>query len=90
MEALFAIALIFIGYVVGRISDWYGGHLDVPHHWIHGLLMFAIGLLFYTSMLGNVSSSFGMGLFVSDFNDFVDLKFWGPDEKKEKKFWSFD
>lgn len=90
MEVILLAGLTFLGYVIGRIGDWYGGHLDAPHHWIHGLLMFAMGLLFYTTVLGDVSSSFGVGLFVSDFKDFMDMKFWGPDDKKEKKFWAFD
>jgi hypothetical protein len=32
----------------------------------------------------------GAGMIISDFKDMIDLKFYGPDEVEEVKFWGFD
>ena len=68
----------------------YGGHLNVPHHWIYGLILMILGAVFYKHDLGRAAFYFGVGLFVSDFKDFLQLKFLGADQPGEKKFWRID
>lgn len=85
----------FLGYLVGRWSHYY---LNVklknpkwaPHHWIYGLILIIIGLNFRQDVFGLPTFSFGVGHFVSDLKDFLNLKFIGPDEEGEKKFWGID
>lgn len=82
--------LVFcISYAIGRVSHIYGGHLNTPDHWIYGALMFLPGL-FFSNIYIFLLFSFGLGFMISDFQDFLDLNFWGPDEVGVKKFWGFD
>jgi hypothetical protein len=40
--------LVFFGsYVVGRVAHILGGHLKVPHHWIYGLILIILGIVFW-------------------------------------------
>ncbi len=78
------IILLFIGYIIGRIGDRIGGHWNTFHHWIYGLILIVIGIVLYKGIL-----YFGAGIFISDFNDFLHLRFYGPDKKKNP-FWGFD
>ena len=80
----------FLGFAVGRISDKIGGSWDVPHHWIYGLLMMVAGLYYYDYPEGFYAFGFGLGHFISDLKDFLYLRFWGPDEPHEWKFWGID
>jgi len=97
-QVLFYILMAFIGYAIGRISHMYGGHLNVPHHWIYGLILMIAGLSFYKyshrskilKRIGMWVFYFGVGLFVSDFRDFLQLKFFGVDEHGPKNFWGVD
>jgi len=88
--SLLYLLVAFIGYAIGRISHIYWGHIKSPHHWIYGLALMVIGLIFYQNFWGLVALAFGIGYFISDFKDFWHLKFYGPDEEGEKKFWGID
>lgn len=90
MDILFYILIAFIGYAIGRISHIYWGYLAVPHHWIYALVLIIIGLFFYNYFLGLIAFYFGLGYFVSDFKDFLQLKFFGADEPGQKRFWGID
>ncbi len=89
-QILFYILIAFIGYAIGRIGHIYGGYLKAPHHWIYGLILIILGLIFYKNLLGLLVFFFGIGHFISDFKDFLHLKFYGVDEEGEKKFWGID
>ena len=82
--------IVFVGYVVGRIGHITRGHLKTLHHWIYGLVLLIIGLVFCESLWGLYILSFGAGLFISDLRDFFDLKFYGVDKDGIKKFWEVD
>lgn len=75
VNLLFSIVLltlfIIVGFTIGRYSDKYLGYTKTPHHWIYGIAI--IGL--------------GMGLFISDFNDFLVLPFYSFVELSHK--WRF-
>lgn len=81
---------IFVGFTIGRISHILGGDLASPHHWIYGLILIIIGLVFRKKSWGCWVFSFGLGLFISDLKDFFDLKFYGVDEVAIKRFWGID
>jgi len=98
LQVLIYISSVFIGYAIGRISHMYGGYLNAPHHWIYGLILMIAGLSFYKyshrskilKRIGMWAFYFGVGLFVSDFKDFLQLKFFGVDEHSPKFFWGVD
>lgn len=90
MQILFYILIAFIGYSIGRISHIYWGYMKVPHHWIYGLILIIVGLIFYKYPLGIIAFYFGVGHFISDLKDFLQLKFFGVDEEGKKKFWGID
>ena len=91
MTALILLCFIsgFAGYSIGRIGHIYGGHLNGPDHWIYGAVMFLPGLVF-SNVYIFLLFSFGLGLIISDLKDFLNLKFWGPDEVRVKVFWHID
>ena len=90
MWILLNCVLVFcISYAVGRVGHIYGGHLNTPDHWIYGALMFLPGL-FFSNIYIFLLFSFGLGFIISDLKDFLDLKFYGPDEVLVKKFWGID
>ena len=78
----------FIGFAIGRFGDKYGGHLNAPHHWIFGLILIVIGIIYVNNWIGMLSLSFGIGHFISDLDDFLHMRIWGIDEPHEWKFWS--
>jgi len=85
------IVLAFLGFAVGRIGHIFGGQLKSPHHWIYGFILIFVGLFFHKKAWGFWSFSFGLGLFVSDFKDFLDFKIYGIDDPQQiKKFWQID
>ena len=84
------IVIAFIGFVIGRIGHIVGGHLKAPHHWIYGLVLILTGIIFYQSKWGFYLISLGFGIFISDFQDFLAMKFYGIDNVKEKRFWGID
>lgn len=79
------ILVCFIGYLTGRIGDYFAGHWDFFHHWIYGIFFVLIGILY-----GFYFSFFGIGLIISDFKDMINFKVFGPDEKTIKNFWGID
>ncbi|MCK5449688.1 hypothetical protein KAI32_02385 [Candidatus Pacearchaeota archaeon] len=78
----------FVGFAIGRFGDKYGGHLNAPHHWIYGLVLIVVGIIYIHNWIGMLSLSFGVGHFVSDLDDFLHMRIWGVDEPHEWKFWS--
>jgi hypothetical protein len=87
---------VFIGYIIGRWGDnylnfWIKDPSWTPHHWIYGIFLMLVAIFF----TGNTKLEvfyFGLGLFISDLKDFLNLRFFGSDnkEKKEIKFWHID
>jgi hypothetical protein len=90
MNILLFVAIAFIGYLIGRVGDKVGGHWNLPHHWIYGLILIILGLVFYSNYWCNLGLYFGIGLFVSDGKDFLKMKVYGPDEGESRSFWGFD
>jgi len=86
---------LFIGFAFGRLGDKYLGYLEkiwiipVPHHWLTGIIFVFIGL-FWNYFLGIHILSFGVGLFISDFNDFIHGRFFGEEPLHQWKFWSIE
>src|SRR3989338_4912663 len=83
----------FLGYVIGRWGDnylnfWIGNrswYYYFPDHWIYGLILMIVGLFVFTTSLGWLVFSFGLGHFISDLKDFWNLKFYGSDGKDKSK-----
>ncbi|MFZ3385303.1 MAG: hypothetical protein WA144_15390 [Candidatus Methanoperedens sp.] len=75
---------IFIGYSAGRIGHIAGG-ADNPsfHHWI-------IGLLLYLYSTDQFMKMVGLGLFISDLNDALNLRIYGIAPVDEYVFWGID
>ena len=90
------LALVFLGFAIGRCLDYINilikDPLWLPHHWIAGLIILAIGFFLFKNVLELSIFSFGFGIFISDYKDFSDLKFFMSDKKtKDKwKFWHID
>jgi len=90
---LFELVVTFIGFALGRYGDKYLGNLEKlwiipnPHHWIWGALLIFLGGFGSTSFLGLTSICFGIGVFVSDLNDFLHLRFFGEEPPHQWKFW---
>ncbi len=87
----------FIGYIIGRWGDnylnfWIGDPHWLPDHWVYGLLLMVISLFFQKEIWWLPVFSFGLGMFVSDLKDFMQLKFYGSDHKTkdQRKFWHID
>lgn len=83
-----------IGYVLGRIghywvNDWMGNPDWTPHHWIYGALIIPAST-YFTSVFGLVLLFFGVGHFISDLKDFLELKFFAPDAEGPKRFFHID
>ncbi len=91
---LFNLVLIFVGFVIGRwghvyLNVWTGNVGWFPHHWIIGVLMMVVSY-FIKGSWGNYIFWLGLGLFISDFNDFVHFQTFQPDAEGTKKFWGVD
>ncbi len=87
----------FLGYLIGRWSDYYLNFWIkdpnwTPHHWIYGLLLMIIGLYFLKNYFGIWIFSFGIGHFISDLKDFLYFRFIGSDNKtkEDRRFWHID
>jgi hypothetical protein len=81
----------FFGFAVGRAADRFLGHMNGFHHWIWGVLTAVVGFVFYSCFSKwyvLVMPPFGLGLFISDLEDFLHFKIWGKDTPHEWKFWS--
>jgi len=90
MHLIIPSIIFFLGYAIGRIGHILGGHTKSPHHWIYGLILVVGGIYFLKEYLGVIAVFFGLGVFVSDLNDFLHLKFYGVDDDGEKRFWGID
>ena len=96
LQIIIFFIFIFAGYVVGRWGDnylnfWMKDPKWAPDHWIYGFLLIFAALFFKDGLKLGIFS-FGMGLFISDLKDFLNLKFFGSDNKKKEdvKFWHID
>ncbi len=79
------ILISFIGYLIGRIGDYYAGHWDFFHHWIYGVFFVLFGIAY-----GFLFLFFGVGLIISDLKDMLKFEIYGPDKKDKKNFWGID
>ncbi|MBT7349371.1 hypothetical protein HN803_01095 [candidate division WWE3 bacterium] len=89
------ILLALLGYLVGRfghayLNVWLGNPAWAPHHWIYGAILIILGIIYWEIPFARYGLAFGVGHFISDLKDFLDLKFFCPDEEGEKKFWGID
>jgi len=84
------IAFLILGYITGRIGDYFAGHWNFFHHWVYGIILLIIGIFYRNNFFLVYSASFGVGLIISDLDDLLHLRIYGPDKKKEKKFWGFN
>ena len=86
----------FLGFTIGRIGDKYYGNLEkiwifpVPHHWIWGVIFTVLGILFFNYFFALWLISFGIGVFVSDLNDFLHMRLFGEEPLHVWKFWSIE
>jgi hypothetical protein len=86
--------LVLLGYVVGRLSHvylnvWTGNVNWLPHHWMIGLLMMMGGYIFKGSRV-RWWYWLGIGVFVSDLNDYWQLRTFEPDSEGPRRFWGID
>ncbi|MCX6714090.1 MAG: hypothetical protein NTV48_03245 [Candidatus Vogelbacteria bacterium] len=90
-KAVIFLLCAFGGYLVGRIGDYYGGHTNTPHHWIYGFVMVAFGLIYFESYYWwAIFVAGGLGAWLSDLNDFLEVRFYGPDVTENHRFWDID
>lgn len=89
IKGLVFLFVAFAGFALGRIGDKYGGHLNAPHHWVYGLASILVGVIYFSN-LKNALLFFGVGLFVSDLEDFFNFRLKGPDKNHEWRFWSIN
>lgn len=89
---VFSLIIGFIGFASGRIGHILGGTSVSPHHWIYALLIIILGLLLHSKYpkLHLFIIVFGIGLFISDLRDFLNLQFYGADTVTKFVFWSID
>ena len=91
MGIFLVIFFAFVGFAIGRYGDKYFGYFEkiwkipVPHHWMWGLLIVIVGGFFNYYLI-----SFGIGLFVSDLNDFYHARFFGEEPPHKWNFWSIE
>lgn len=96
LQIMIILSSAFLGYIIGRVGDYFLNPLLkdpawAPHHWIYGVIIMIIGLIIMENhQAGLWLFSFGIGHFVSDLKDFIDLKFIGSDKKDKVKFWGID
>ena len=83
-----------LGYLLGRVGHcyinvWIGDPAWVPHHWIYGAF-FMMGSFYFPLVWLILIFFFGLGHFISDLKDFLDLKFFCSDGDGEKRFFHID
>jgi hypothetical protein len=84
---------LIIGYVIGRLGHVFGGSIAwIPHHWIFGLIIMVVPLFSrkITKKTKILIILFGLGVFVSDLKDFLDLKVFEPEDVYAVKFFGVD
>lgn len=79
---------ILVGFVVGRLGDRWGGNINAPHHWIYGIALVFIGVVYVGTLIGALLFYLGVGHFVSDLEDFLHMRVWGADKPHKWRFWS--
>lgn len=94
-DIIFVLLLTFCGYIVGRfghcyLNVWVGDPTWFPHHWILGVCLMGIGILYTHVPLGNSTFFFGVGLWFSDLKDFWHFRLFEPDGPGRKRFWDID
>ena len=92
---IYFLLVAFFGYLLGRIGHaylnvWMKNPNWLPHHWIYGMILIVLGIIYWNNLLAQYALFFGIGHFISDFKDFLKMKFIGPDEEGKKKFWGID
>lgn len=90
MKFIVYVLILFASYAIGRIGHILGGHLKAPHHWIYGVIFLIAGIVLYGKTIGMYLILSGAGLVISDLKNMVNLKFFGVDDVKVKKFWGID
>lgn len=81
------------GYSLGRMGHIIGGSVWwIPHHWIFGVIIMIVPLFLkkLSWKLKIIVILCGLGLFVSDFNDFLAFRLIGADTVNVVKFWGVD
>ena len=86
-EELIFLAIIFVGYCLGRLGHLIGGKDVGFHHWILAVLMIIVA--FYMKK-NKFLMALGIGLFISDLRDFLSFKIYSADEVISWTFWGFD
>jgi|GEM_PF-955418 len=81
-------ASAFIGYCIGRLGSMGFGYMNVPHHWIYGLILMSVRI-FYKKFWGTMIFFFGLGMVISDLTDLLQFNIWSPD-LHEQHFWGID
>ena len=93
-----SILSLFIGFTIGRAGDKYIGPINnvwiipVPHHWIWS---FPFATLSFFVFVNNLILSiffffFGLGLLISDLDDFLKFRVIEKETSHEWKFWGTD
>ncbi len=97
LDIIIFLLFAFLGYLIGRWGDnylnfWLRDPAWAPHHWIHGLILITLGTFYLSSNFGLWIIFFGIGLFISDLKDFLELKVIRPDGKDitQRRFWHID
>lgn len=87
------IIVMYIGYFVGRVGHMMGVFYNGygPHHWLFGYFILVVFFpIFVDTKYGKYLYCFGLGLFISDFNDFWTGNWIMPDNVTQFNFWGFD
>jgi hypothetical protein len=76
----YKLAWTLVGYVIGRtmhiLNYYFTNNITwLPHHWILAILLFILSFFVEQEWL----LYFSIGLLISDFNDFWNLKTFEPD-----------
>ncbi len=90
MQFLLYSLVAFVSYAAGRVGHIFLGETNGLHHWIPGLILVIIGIIFKDKWWGYYLIAIGVGQVVSDFLDMIHLKVWGRDPVGPKKFWHID
>ena len=87
---LWTLAVGFIGYAIGRLGSILWGHLDTLHHWVPAIVIILIAPIWRKNWWWVLLLSFGIGLLISDLDDFLNLRVWGVDVHEDQHFWGID
>jgi hypothetical protein len=85
--------ILFLGFALGRMGHMFGNQIWwIPHHWILGIIFIFCGLHLLYIDKSRMSVAlfvviFGLGVFISDFDDFLLLKTFEPDSAVASVFW---